>query len=88
MSVVSDELSPGLKTSEAFETLGAHLGPDGSQLAAYNHLLEMAESWADKLQTSFRKEKEANAAPKTAILKKWSTHYRLLHRRKLRAMLL
>jgi hypothetical protein len=79
---------PQTGTSEAFEILGAHLGPDGSQLAAYNHLLEMAESWADKLQTSFRKEKKANAAPKTTILKKWSTHYRLLHWRKLNAMLL
>jgi hypothetical protein len=70
--------SPRLETSEAFATLGVHLGPEGSQLAAYDHLLDTAKSWADKLRTSFLKEhrtsflkeQEANAALKTAILKK------------------
>jgi hypothetical protein len=50
---------PRLETSEAFATLGVHLGPDGSQLTAYNHLLDTAKSWADKLWTSFLKEPEA-----------------------------
>jgi hypothetical protein len=39
------------------------------QLAACNHPLETAKSWADKLRTSFLKEKAANAALKTTILK-------------------
>jgi hypothetical protein len=54
----------------AFATLCVHLGPDGSQVATYNHLLDTAKSWADKLRTSFFKEPEANAALKTTILKK------------------
>jgi hypothetical protein len=33
-------------------------------------LKETAKTWADKLRTSFLKEKEANAALKTTILKK------------------
>jgi hypothetical protein len=61
---------PRLETSEAFATLGIHLGPDGSQLAAYNHLLDTTKSSANKLRTSFLKEPEANAALKTTILKK------------------
>jgi hypothetical protein len=51
-----------LKTSQSFETLGVNLGPDGSQLAAYEYILETAKNWAGKLYTSFLKEKEANAA--------------------------
>jgi hypothetical protein len=50
---------PRLETSEAFATLSVHLGPDGSQLAAYDHLLDTAKSWANKLRTSFLKEPEA-----------------------------
>jgi hypothetical protein len=61
---------PRLETSQSFNTLGVHLGPDGSQLAAYEYLKETAKTWADKLRTSFLKEKEANAALKTTILKK------------------
>jgi hypothetical protein len=59
-----------LETSQPFEMLGVHLGPDGSQLAAYEYLLETAQNCADKLRTSFLKEKEANATLKTTILRK------------------
>ncbi len=61
---------PCLETSQTFYTLGVHLGPNRSQLAAYDPLLEHAKNWADKLRTSFLKIKEAYAALKTTILKK------------------
>jgi hypothetical protein len=79
---------PRLETSQPFKTLGVHLGPDGSQLAAYEYLLETAKTWADKLPTSFLKEKEANAALKTTILKSWNTRCRLSLCRKSNATIL
>lgn len=42
---------PQLETSQLFNTLGVHLGPNRSQLAAYGHLKERAKTWADKLET-------------------------------------
>jgi hypothetical protein len=70
MSVEIAGLSPRLETPKGFATVGVQLGPDGFQLAAYDHLLDTTKSWADKLWTSFLKEPEANAALKTRILKK------------------
>jgi hypothetical protein len=46
---------PLLETSQLLNTMGVHLGPGGSQLAAYKHLKETAKTWDDKLCTSFLK---------------------------------
>ena len=58
-----------LEPSEAFETLGVHLAPDGNHEAAYTALSNTAKLWADKVRTSHLKEAEASTALKTTIMK-------------------
>jgi hypothetical protein len=58
-----------LDVSEAFETLGVFLAPDGNDVAQFQKMLTKAEEWASKVQKSFLRQREMSMALKTTILK-------------------
>ena len=58
-----------LEVSEAFETLGVFLAPDGNQTSQIKKLTDKASQWADRISTSHLRDQETLAALKTTILK-------------------
>ena len=58
-----------LNAHQAFETLGIHLAPNGSDEAAVAELKKKARKWADKIRTCFLRTDEAATALFTTIYK-------------------
>jgi hypothetical protein len=60
---------PRLDHTEAYETLGVFVAPDGNHQVEYEYLMTKAKRWADKLRTATLREHETAVALKATILK-------------------
>jgi hypothetical protein len=58
-----------LDHTEAYETLGVFVAPDGNHQVEYDYLMMKAKRWADKLRTANLREQETAVALKATILK-------------------
>ena len=59
-----------MEPTEAYETLGLWMAPDGNLDEQFDRLLTMVKQWSDRIRTSFLRKHDAAYALKVTVLKK------------------